>query len=48
MEGSNKGFAFVKYEDARSCLLASDNMDGWVYHHPQACLSMSPCAHARQ
>jgi len=28
----NKGFAFVKYKDARSCLLACDNMHGCDTH----------------
>lgn len=26
--GKSKGFAFIRYEDARSCLLAVDNMNG--------------------
>ena len=40
--GENRGFAFVHYQDSRSCILACDNMDGCDHRSALRLLLLSP------
>ena len=40
--GENRGFAFVHYQDSRSCILACNNMDGCDHRSALRPLLLSP------
>ena len=42
--GKSRGFAFVKYEDARSCILAVDNLVG-IKVRLSLCMCMYVCVY---